>query len=81
MTRKLRTCLVGDVLSKPAAVTWAADVLDPTWPPLLHDALAARGQRPWDAPSDNRLRVRTLEFINYIQLLAITQVEQADVSG
>ncbi len=70
MPRMLRTQLVGDVLSKPAAVTWASDVLDPEWRPLLHAAMAGRGQRPWDAPIDADLAARTLDFVRYVGRVA-----------
>jgi hypothetical protein len=66
MPRILRTHLVGDVVSKPAAVSWALEVLDPLWRPLLETALAERGGRPWDAPIGAELAERTLEFIRYV---------------
>lgn len=70
MPRLLRTKVIGDVVSKPAAVSWALDVLDPLWRPLLEKALAERGQQPWDAPIDPELVERTLEFIRHVGRVA-----------
>lgn len=66
MPRMLRTYVVGDVVSKRAAVDWARDALDPRWRPLLERALHERGQRPWDAPIDPGLATRSLEFVRYV---------------
>ena len=66
MPRLLRTQVFGDVVSRPAAVAWALDVLDPRWRPLLNTALAERGQRPWDAPINVDLARRTEEFVQYV---------------
>jgi hypothetical protein len=73
MPRLLRTKVIGDVVSKPAAVSWALDVLDPEWRPLLETALAERGQRPWDAPIDPELVERTLKFVRYVSRVAEEQ--------
>jgi len=70
MPRMLRTQVVGDVVSKPAAVAWALEVLNPQWWPLLQTALAERGRRPWDAPIDDDLARRTQEFAHYIGRVA-----------
>ena len=70
MPRLLRTQVFGDVVSKPAAVAWALEVLDPRWRPLLNTALAERGQRPWDAPIDVDLARRTEEFVQYVGRVA-----------
>ena len=51
-----------DVVSKPASVAWALDVLDQQWRPLLETALAERGRRPWDAPIDPDLAEHTMEL-------------------
>jgi len=73
MPRLLRTKVIGDVVSKPAAVSWALDVLDPEWRPLLETALVERGQRPWDAPIDPELVERTLKFVRYVSRVAEEQ--------
>jgi predicted nucleotidyltransferase len=79
MPRLLRTQVFGDVVSKPAAVAWALEVLDPRWRPLLTTALAERGQRPWDAPIDVDLARRTEEFVQYVGRVAEqTQPPNAD---
>ena len=70
MPRMLRTQVVGDVVSKPGAVAWALEVLNPQWRPLLQAALAERGRRPWDAPIDEDLAQRTREFAQYIGRVA-----------
>ncbi len=62
----LRTRVLGDVVSKPAAVAWALDVLDQQWRPLLETAVAERGRRPWDAPIDPEPAARTVEFVRYV---------------
>ena len=68
--RMLLTQIMGDVASKPAAVSWALDVLDLQWRPLLETALAERGQQPWDAQVDPELVERTLEFIRDVGRVA-----------
>lgn len=67
---RMRTQVVGDVGSKPAAVAWALGVLNPEWRPLLQSALAQRGLRPWDAPIDDDLARRTREFAQYVGRVA-----------
>lgn len=67
----LRTQVVGDVVSKPAAVAWALDILEPRWQPLLETALGHRGQRPWDAPIDAELVKQTQEFVHYLGRVAV----------
>jgi hypothetical protein len=70
LPRMLRTLIIGDVVSKPAAVTWAMEVLDPRWRPPLEAALAQRGDRPWDAPVDPDLVHRTLDIVRYLGSVA-----------
>jgi len=73
MPRMLRTQVVGDVVSKPAAVAWALEVLNPEWRRLLRSALAERGRRPWDAPIDDDLARRRQEFARYVGRVAREQ--------
>ena len=70
LPRMLRTQIVGDVVSKPAAVAWAMDELEPRWQPLLATALAQRGRRPWNAAIDADLVQLTLEFVQYLGRVA-----------
>lgn len=70
LPRMLRTQIVGDVVSKPHAVSWAMDVLESRWQPLLETALAQRGQRPWNAPIDADLIHLTLAFVHYLGRVA-----------
>lgn len=70
LPRMLRTLIEGDVVSKPAAVAWAMEVLEPRWHPLMTTALAQRGQRPWDAPVDVDLVRRTLDFVHHVGTVA-----------
>jgi hypothetical protein len=73
LPRMLRTQVVGDVVSKHSAVAWALDVLEPRWRPLLENALAGRGRRPWDAPIDAELVLLTQEFVRYVGRVAEEQ--------
>ena len=73
LPRMLRTQVVGDVVSKPAAVAWAIEALEPRWHPLLESALAERGRRPWDAPIDAGLAQETEEFVQYVGRVAEEQ--------
>lgn len=70
MARMLRTQVVGDVVSKPAAVGWALHVLSSQWGPLLETALAERGRTRWDAPIGDDLAVRTQDFACYVGRVA-----------
>lgn len=48
--RMLRTATVGDVVSKAAAVDWAAPLLPPDRGALLRAAIEQRGRTPWTQP-------------------------------
>ena len=66
LPRMVHSALTGTVISKSAAVTWAAQNLDPRWASLMHTALTTRGRLPWNAKVDPDLVAETLQFVDYI---------------
>jgi hypothetical protein len=78
--RMLRTALVGDAVSKSDAVHWAVRTLDPRWT-LLQQALATRGQRPWNAPVDDITVTSTLDCLRAIERTPTTGSHDASHSG
>ena len=66
--RVLYTMVTGRVASKPAALRWAADTLDPEWRPLLAQVAEDRltPWRPVDPPRPGSME-RALEFAAYAE--------------
>lgn len=70
-SRVLYTATTGEVASKPAALEWAANHLDPAWRPLLAQVQRDRA-RPW-RPSDPALPGSTEQayaFAAYVERFA-----------
>jgi hypothetical protein len=65
--RILHTIAIGQVTSKLAAGHWALDTLDPSWQPLIQDALDGRPD-PWlrvHRRADPALVAETWAFVDY----------------
>jgi hypothetical protein len=64
LCRMLYTFETGEVTSKPAALAWARDALDPEWRELIQQALADR-PLPWNDPPRPASVDATLAFADY----------------
>lgn len=73
LCRMLYTMRTGEIASKPAALAWAADVLDPEWRELIEQVIEDR-PLPWNAPSRRASGDRTVAFAEYAR--ALTNREQ-----
>lgn len=70
--RILHTLQTGEVTSKPAAMSWAQDALDPRWRPLIARAKALKKGAPGESerPADPALCAETRAFAHYAAELA-----------
>lgn len=62
LCRLLYSLATGEVTSKPRAVQWAQQTLDPPWPALIQRALAARDHPEPLAPGEIEETVALLQF-------------------
>jgi hypothetical protein len=70
--RVLYTARTGGVASKPAALAWAGDTLDPRWRPLLAQVAADRASdwQPVDPPRPGSM-AQAVDFAAYVEALEV----------
>lgn len=69
LCRMLYTLRAGEVASKPAALAWAKEALDPEWRALIEQVIEDR-PLPWNDPPRPGSVERTLAFAEYARELA-----------
>ena len=69
LCRMLYTLRTGEITSKPAALEWAKDGLDPEWRGLIEQVIEDR-PLPWNDPPRPGSVERTLAFAEYAKALA-----------
>lgn len=69
LCRMLYTLRTGEITSKPAALAWAKDALDPEWRGLIAQVIEDR-PLPWNDPPRPGSVEQTLAFAEYAKALA-----------
>jgi hypothetical protein len=60
----------GEVISKPAALDWAADALPAEWRDLIEQVRKDR-HVPWNSPPAPGAIERSVAFVEYVQARAL----------